>query len=170
MMMKSRSSWLAVALVSLLGSSGPAWAKSAPKVFCRDSKGKIVQRKQCKKGEVQFDPTVPQGPTGSPGPTGGTGQMGSDGTMGAQGSVGPTGPDGLQGPKGDPGAPGGEGPKGDPGDRGPQGPHGDPGIAGAQGPRGDAGDKGGDGLDCWDTNANHHCDVATEGGNGCGAC
>src|SRR5437870_1249150 len=185
MMMKSRSSWLAVALVSVLGSSGPAWAKSAPKVFCRDSKGKIVQRKQCKKGEVQFDPTVPQGPTGSPGPTGGTGQMGSDGTMGAEGSmgppgpmgppgatgsVGPTGPDGLQGPKGDPGAPGGEGPKGDPGDRGPQGPHGDPGIAGAQGPKGDAGDKGDDGLDCWDTNANHHCDVATEDVNGDGSC
>src|SRR5207247_10191576 len=100
MMMKSRSSWLAVALISLLGSSGPAWAKSAPKVFCRDSKGKIVQRKQCKKGEVQFDPTVPQGPTGSPGPTGGTGQMGSDGTMGEQGWMGSRGPMGPLGATG----------------------------------------------------------------------
>src|SRR5439155_1637321 len=182
MMMKSRSSWLAVALVSLLGSSGPAWAKSAPKVFCRDSKGKVVQRKQCTKGEVQFDPAAPQGPTGSPGPTGGTGPMGSDGTMGAQGSMGPPGPMGSQGPQGIlgvpgpqgfqgnpghdgvPGPPGADGPPGRDGAPGPQGPKGD------NGPQGPAGNPGGDVHDCWDLDENGACDLATVDVNHDGMC
>ena len=64
-MIKSGRSWLAVVLVSLLSKGGVASAKSGPNVFCLDSKGNVVQRTgQCKKGEVQVDPTAPQGPKG----------------------------------------------------------------------------------------------------------
>src|SRR5439155_1536432 len=146
-MIKSGRSWLAVVLVSLLSKGGVASAKSGPNVFCLDSKGNVVQRSgQCKKGEVQVDPTAPQGPKGS------------------KGRAGDPGPMGPTGPQGDPGRPGAPGTKGDPGDRGGQGPQGEPGLPGAQGPKGD------EGLDCWDANGNHQCDLATEDVNGDGSC
>src|SRR5213080_1387782 len=88
-MIKSGRSWLAVVLVSLLSKGGVASAKSGPNVFCLDSKGNVVQRSgQCKKGEVQVDPTAPQGPKGSKGRAGDPGPMG------------PTGPQGRWVPKG----------------------------------------------------------------------
>src|SRR5438128_7030871 len=106
-MMKLDSAWLAVALATLLGSGVSARAKSAPPVSCLSAKGKVVQRKQCKKGEVQVDPSAPPGPTGSPGPTGGTGAAGS---AGPQGPMGPAGPMGPEGPMGAPGPTGPMGP------------------------------------------------------------
>jgi len=107
-------------------------------------------------------PMGPQGPQGLQGETGTTGAQGPQGEIGPmgpqgpQGDVGATGPMGPQGPQGLQGETGATGAQGDMGPTGPQGPQGE------QGPQGAPGLQGIAGLDCWDTNANHACDTATE--------
>ena len=157
-MARVRGPWLAFVLCALVGSGGMASGSAGPFVFCLDSKGNVVQRTQCKKGEVQVDPTAPQGPKGAKGHTGPVGPMGP---MGPQGVMGPQGPQGPMGPAGPSGANGPVGPTGADGRKGPKGDPGAPGAPGAGGV---------DGVDCWDANGNHQCDLATEDVNGDGFC
>src|SRR2546426_58033 len=110
-MARVRGPWLAFVLCALVGGGGMASGSAGPFVFCLDSKGNVVQRTQCKKGEVQ----VAVGPTGPQGPMGLQGPMGAAGPAGASGPVGATGRDGGRGPQGDPGLPGAPGLEGDDG-------------------------------------------------------
>ena len=79
-------------------------------------------------GEITFNQTGPQGPTGATGPTGPAGAQGATGATGPQGPVGAIGPQGatgLQGatgPQGATGATGAQGPAGATGAQGPAGP------------------------------------------------
>src|SRR5213593_4559662 len=99
-MIRSRGSRLGFGILWLWlsSSSGAARDRAAivgsGLVFCRRQSSDIVQRTQCKKGEVQVDLG---GSQGEPGPAGPAGPVGPPGPLGPQGLPGPQGPMGAAG-------------------------------------------------------------------------
>ena len=100
-----RSSIAAVALVASVTLDVTAATKTSVNlVVCTTSKGAIVARTKCKKGEVSlttagvaaFAPSI-RGNDGAQGPQGPTGPQGPAGATGAQGPSGATGPQGPAG-------------------------------------------------------------------------